>query len=674
MPRQCRSAACRRHPGVYSPNPNFDAPFRDMIRLPTNAIPAAEFLVRHLYRPIEVTAGSRYFAVVETEHGTFGDNWFWNDDNAKVLEFMSRPEVWRRFPQETSEILRFVRSMCHGPFIFRRVSTPQLDLIGTEGGVTTYRHSLMQLRYDLAQGAVVAGVRFHDERNADALMLHGNYVAFTYRGRRFKEPVGRDGSGGHAERDGHRLRLRHASELQCNAGWQRQRRRLGEIAYTYTFDAMSMLFEVEAVLDLDPGIAVSDVVLTIGHGGLAYCFFNNIVTDASAVPLFSAGKPGMRSLNAAGASYYAIRQGHISGDSLAVHSIPRGPQPLAGFEAAVEIQGRLDRIVARYEFPGPHRGGRLVAAEHKLITAGGFYDRVADYAAFIKRESAASAEPRAAYDFSISYDYGVTLNAFAKCFAVASAGDVDTPFPPEELRSIVDQIMTHYFELYVDRHAAQPNAIFSRELAFVILGIATMYRATGGEDYRRRLVRLCEVLLDFEVRFDDHTGTPASAFLMRKDSPRAPYVDCHSAVLLALTQAARYVADPRLPAAIAAGLRSYGLETCRFAGGLLDTVQTLMIDEHGTYRTENAFWNFKAGLTLRFFLALREAADPRLRAIAERNRERIELIEAVIRRQLENSVTEHDDGIELRCSVLSAETNSESQPWAMLGLLGHPYA
>ena len=82
--------------------------------LPADALPAAEYLVRHLYRPIDVSAGSRYCAIAETAAAS-DDLWFWNDDNAKVLELMSRPEVWRRFPRETGEILRFVQSMCRRP-------------------------------------------------------------------------------------------------------------------------------------------------------------------------------------------------------------------------------------------------------------------------------------------------------------------------------------------------------------------------------------------------------------------------------------------------------------------------------------------------------------------------------------------------------------------------------
>jgi hypothetical protein len=183
-------------------------------------------------------------------------------------------------------------------------------------------------------------------------------------------------------------------------------------------------------------------------------------------------------------------------------------------------------------------------------------------------------------------------------------------------------------------------------------------------------------LLDFEVRFEDLTGSSASGFLMRLDSPRAAYVDCHSAALLALTQAARYISDPRLAAAIDRGLAGYILETCVVdVGGRhkVDTVSTTMIDNHGICSTENPFWNFKVGMTLRFFSALRATTDPALQAVAARHRDRIELFERVLRWQLEKSISERDDGIEIRMAEIAGETNSETQPWVMLGLLGHPY-
>jgi len=65
--------------------------------IPTDAIPAAEFLIRRLYRSIDVAEGRRFSAIAENENSG-GDDWYWSDDNAKSLEFLSRPEIWRRFP------------------------------------------------------------------------------------------------------------------------------------------------------------------------------------------------------------------------------------------------------------------------------------------------------------------------------------------------------------------------------------------------------------------------------------------------------------------------------------------------------------------------------------------------------------------------------------------------
>jgi hypothetical protein len=419
---------------------------------------------------------------------------------------------------------------------------------------------------------------------------------------------------------------------------------------------------------------VSDVVLTIGHAYLDYNGFAHIAAYPDrGEALLSRSSAGTQVLPLAGASYYAIRQPDTSGDANAIHTMPEDGAPLAALEATLLPDRKLGRALALYRFSGQQRGARLRAREYKMLTAGGFYDRLGDYASFVREAVAARDRQTVAYDFSISYDYGVVLNAFAKCYANFRSGkDTSTA---NELLHLFNQYLGIYFELYLDRHEQQPNTLFSRELSFVMLGLATMYRATGDESYRRRLRQLCGILLEFEVPFEDLDGGSASGFLMRLNSPRAAYVDCHSAALLALTQAAKLMDDSRLAPAIDRGLASYCLETCRVVAGQgfkVDTIATSMVDEHGTRRTADAYWNFKIGMTLRFFRALREADQPQLREIAERHRDRMALMETVMRDQLRRSVTEHQDGVEIRCSVHAAETNSETQPWVMLGLLGHP--
>ena len=631
-----------------------------------------------MYRPVELGNGASHFAIAETALPIAGDSWFWTDDNAKVLEFLSRPELWQRFPHETTEILRFVRAMCCGPLIFRRVSPPRLEPVEKQGTLSSYRHSLMDVKYDLSRGEVIAGLRFHDERNRDNLFLTGNYVEFTYHRRRFKLGVEPAISDVDAKQDGHALRLRHSGELHFRA--RRKQLRLGRITYAYTIDARSMLIDVEVTLEIEPGVPVTDVVLTIGHDQLGRMRYRTIAADTAltAKPLFRAGLPGRRQHDLAGTSYYLIRQHHSSGDSFAIHSMPHDPARLSGIETVVQRWGRLHRAVARYSLPGSQCGARLIVGERKLLTGGGFYDRIADYAALIRGAASTPSTQQAVWDFSTSYDYGSKINAFAKCFAVCKAGNVptDPAIYPDELRSLFDLYLNYYFEFFVNLHAKQLISIFSRDLSFVILGVVTMYRATNATDYLRRLARLCDVLLEFEVRFYDIAGTLASGFLMRMNSVRAAFVDCHSAALLALTQAARYLDDARLVAAIERGLAGYFVETGAFATGGLgesDTVSTSIIDRRGIRRTENSFWNFKVGMTLRFFAALRNSPNPALRSIAARHGERMDLFEIVLRHQLERSITHAGESIEIRTAVSAGETNSETQPWVMLGLFGHPW-
>jgi len=355
----------------------------DMSALPTDTLPADEFLVRHMYRTVELGANQNHFAIAETAMPISGDSWFWSDDNAKVLEFLSRPELWRRFPTETAEILRFVRAMCHRPLIFRRVSPPRLEPIEKQDSRSRYRHSLMNVEYDLSRGSVAAGLRFHDERNSENLLLGGNRVEFTHLRRHYRLDVEPAISDVAARQDGYRLLLRHSGDLHFKSRGRLVR--LGRITYVYSIDARSMFIDVEVTLEIAAGIQVTDVVLTIGHRQPSGIYYRTIDTDiGQSKPLFRAGMLGWRRRDVEGASYYVIRQRHISGDSWGIHSISCDPARLSAIEAVVQHWGRFRSVIACYAFPGLQCGTCLVARERKLITGGGFYDRIEDYRALMR--------------------------------------------------------------------------------------------------------------------------------------------------------------------------------------------------------------------------------------------------------------------------------------------------
>ena len=647
----------------------------------TEVLPAASFLIRHLYRPVELGDGVPRFALAETEHPCQGDVWFWTDDNAKSLELLSRPEVWQRYPEQTAEILKFVRAMCDGPFIFRRVSVPRLEATGRTDDIESFCHALMRLRCDLRRGSVTAGIRFHDGRTADNLLLTGNLVEFSYKQRCFRLDVEDAIVDFEAKLEGDTLQLRHISELEFKSGWKT--RRLGRLTYTYTVCARALPVGVEVALDLDPEIEVSDIVLGIGHDYLSHgangVFHTTLMAERQVgdAVRYVASEPASEFVPAPGAVYYAIIQPEIVGLALAAHTVPRDPARLTGFDIVVTHSGFLHLVRARYRFSGTFRGDRLSIGEDKILTAGGFYDRTRDYAKIVGRSVAAGATQKNPIDFSISYDYGAELNAFAKCYAVCAGELVRSPGNdlPAELQGLFDRYLQHYFDVFVSGHQQRKNTIISRQLAFVILGVVTMYQATGEARYRTAVRRLCEVLLDFEIRYDDVVGTPVGAFAYGIFSQRQAYVDGHSASLLALTQARRCIDDPRLVQAIDRGLGAYCLETCAVVTDRpikIDTIGTLVVDGPNRH-TGNAFWNFNVGLAMRFFAALRTTADPALQAIMTKHRDRVELLETILRHQLESSIIERPDSVEIAVAPGGGETNSETQPWVTLGLFGHPF-
>ena len=81
--------------------------------------------------------------------------------------------------------------MCRGPFIFRRNERTSAEAIREHGSKQRYRHLPMRIRLDLATARWSPELDFHDEARRRQPALGGNYVAFTYRGRR-REETGAD--------------------------------------------------------------------------------------------------------------------------------------------------------------------------------------------------------------------------------------------------------------------------------------------------------------------------------------------------------------------------------------------------------------------------------------------------------------------------------------------------
>lgn len=649
-----------------------------MPALSSDPVPYAEFIRRHLLQPVSPAGIGLGRGVAETEEPVDGDRWLWADDNAKVLEFLALPALCRRYPEELTEVFRFVQSLCEGPFIFRRTGHPRLERAAGDAAAGHYVHSLMNIVADLPRGVVTVGMRFHDGRTARNLILTGNYLQFTHEGVRHSLDVEEAIAGWHTEFAAPLLVLSHTSEIHFPH--QGRQLRLGRLTYSYRFDARAMFFDAEATLELDPAVTVSDLVLTLAQDDLSHndnaVRYGTIRADVPGRPpaRLDATVAGHHSLPVAGAGYWSIAQSEeMLGFALAIHSVPREPRRLATIEAVVRGADELHYVIAHYRFPEPRTGGTVSAAERKIITSGGFYDRVADCSALFRRRAADRAGTGQPVDLSISYDYGAELAAFARCHRALSGPDL--PLAALPLRAASRELFDHYYAVYHDNllaaHAADPAAIFSRPLSFVGLGLIDMWRATREDRYRQALRQVVDVLLQFERPFPGLAGETESGFIMGQRTPW-PFVDCHSAALLALIRALPVLDDASLAAPIDRALGAFQIATIAHDFGGARKADVVLIDcphPNGGRARFDAFWNYSAGLTLRAFKALRRAAHPALREVAARHALRMDALGGLMERQIARSLRDRDDALEIRTSHLSAEGNSETQPWVALAVI-----
>jgi hypothetical protein len=182
----------------------------------------------------------------------------------------------------------------------------------------------------------------------------------------------------------------------------------------------------------------------------------------------------------------------------------------------------------------------------------------------------------------------------------------------------------------------------------------------------------CDIIATFERQNEAVDGSIQSGFLMGQEHDSLPYADCHSSCLLALVKSTVSLDDPTWLPSIDSGLAAFRVDTVAlfFLGSQKQDIVGVdykLVD--GSRRTMDMFWNFNAGLALRLFNALRATEHAGLREIWGRHAARIDMLELLIRHRILKSLRYRDGAVEILSSMLSAETNSETQPWVALALV-----
>lgn len=643
--------------------------------------PYANFIVRHLLKPLPLHPGATH-GVAETEKPIEGDDWFWADDNAKVLELLGLPALWRNHQDDITRILTFLGTFCEGPLIFRRIARARMEEVVRGDGEYALLHGMMNVNATPSKGIVSLGMRFHDGRTARNVLLTGNYVQFTHRGRNHVLDVEQAITGHAVEHDGDCVHIRWHADLRLPAGmFSRHRGRLGRLTTTTTIRPDTMFVDVENELQLDPGVCVSDVVLTFGYDDVSTNDNNvryedlHFVRGTSSVERYEATNAGTTNVNAEGVVYWSISQrSHMRGFALGVHSLVVPQSPIHRIALHCQQRGQFHWVHSAHRFPGPHNGATLRASERKLITAGGFYDDALLYARVLQQHGLKIGQGCAPVDMSISYDYGAEAKAFARCFRTIASNTSSRQDCGlrDGLQVRMDILHEAYQNHFIKPSYQKANGIFSRSISFMTFAYADMLAATGEDRYRHALYEASRIVATFERENEDVAGFVQSGFLMGKEQDALPYPDCHSACLLALVRSTAILGTDEWLAAIDRGLAAYRIDTIKLSFLGWQKQDIVGIDYRlpdGSRRTLDMFWNFSAGITLRLFNALRASRHPGLSAIWARHAGRLDLMATLLHARVACSLRPRGDAIEILTSTLSAETNSETQPWVGLGLI-----
>ena len=531
--------------------------------------PFVDFLVARLLRRISDLPDVTAKAMAETEHPFCGDDWYWADDNAKILELLSLPEVWRCYKAEVADVLHFVLSMFDGPLIYRRVARPRLERHGKQ----TIIHSFLDIGGDVSNGTVSLGMRFHDGRTAQNVTLTGNYVRFRFENELHTIDVEQSIFDSGLEQDGTEISLWWKSSIEVSKGmFFRRSVKIGDLVYSCRIKAESAIFDVSAELIIDPCVEISDVILTFGYDNLSHND-NNIRYEAVSV-LRSGPSPevvqSQAKMSAAipseGISYWAVYQlSEMPGFAAGLHSIPKEPAHISAIRTTSDEHGRFHWVVSEYAFPGVQKG-HVTAAERKLITSGGLYGLAGIYRDLMKRCEGPQEPITVPTDFSISYDYGAEMHSLARCYRVLSSPDapVSDASLQEKLRCKLNELRRVYDENFQKPGQGDGSQIFSRSIAFVALAYAEMVRATGDEAYICSLREACDVIARFERQNTAVDGSPQSGFVMSLRGESLPYADCHLACLLALAKASVVLKEDRWLGAIDRGLAAFWIDTMSY--------------------------------------------------------------------------------------------------------------
>jgi hypothetical protein len=634
-----------------------------MPRSPLDGLVA--FIRENLITTLPTGLGRELVGVSETARRFNETRWLWTDDNAKVAELLCEPEIYDTDPTAADAAIDFVLRMSESAVIKRRCGTPEVRILSKDPAAFRVETAFFIVEGDLTRGVVRQALRSNDGRSVTAAQHTGNSVHFRYRGRNTDVDVEDSITEYGLVHSEHSVVLWHASTLKGA---------LGRLKYSYEVRADRPTVELTVELTAQPGVVLEETVVTTAFDQLSAIpgVDYHLLRPYGGADNRACGdlRDDEADLDIGPLDYISVvQEGVPPGFSYAIHSsLPDGNR-FIGIHARGQKGGRLHWLRYRYRVGSVSAAEPGVVREHRMLTGGGYYEDVAEYLALMR-----DASPSAYKDTSMSYDIGAELNAVAVHILFARTHQYTVPLTAQKVDRLIawyDRHVERYFEGIKPGTPGDRNRIFSRGLAFVVLSLDCMVRATQEPRYRQLLETGVALILRMQRR--ESRGRDAfETIFCDSAGGMSAFLDCHAACLLALARAAWH-GDPdgtlsRTVHEGILGIRLYS-GTVDLGNGHLEAYDGLGVadsPERGR-PVDTGFWTFKIGLVLRALRAIQRAAASRVLSMSDVEAERVALRLKIAQDLVSASIRRHGDILEVLTSSSSGETNSETQPWVTLG-------
>ena len=637
-------------------------------------MPMVNFIVKELAKIIDPLQPEPVVAIAETAERINDTRWFWVDDTGKTAELFAVPSVRDAHPALADATLDYILRLSPEFIIQRRAAVPELKLVDAYPERFLAYNSFFNLAGDLTRGVICPSIRFNDNRNRMVAQYSGTVVGFRYWGRRQTVDIVGSIKSWSIVEHADRIVVSHTSVIEGKPliGLAKH---VCDVTYSYTLWRCRSTVEVSVAVTTAPDVTLEDVLLTTAFDQLSQggAFQTAIVGRGGEFHRHPVPVESRVALTSEPADYLSLFEAAVTpGFAIGLHAHLKHAAKLGAIIAEGSRPGHYHRVYARYAL-GKVRGSETRSIEEgRLLTGGGYYDQPEIYRRLMMAADAGTGE----IDPSMSYDIGAELNAVAATILFTKRG-LYSVSPPSGDRL---HVLKNWYDRHLDLFLAvvrpgEPDVhqrVFVRGLSFVILSLDCMARAYEDGGYRAKLEICVQLLLRLEVPVGG--GFEESLFATHgPDDPPPPELDCQSAALLALARAACW-GDPdrRISDAVRRGLRgivpTYSYPDQGERKTLVYESIAVRKKTGGTLR-DTGYWNFKLGLSLRAFNAIRQIQDLKLLSLDPETLEHLDLLTTISRRAIVPSVRWNNVTVEVLTCQRAGETNSETQPWVALGLV-----